>query len=111
MKTKRKTKKILCVCRWGNIRSVALARLLKKEGFDALSCGVNAMREDTKKMLANWADVILIPSEKYRVYFSEYEKKVFDMEIGEDIWKDADHPDLLLLVKRRYYRVKAQLYF
>ena len=106
-----KKTKILCVCRWGNIRSVAMARLLKKQGYDALAGGINAMQYETLDMLCNWADVILFAMEEFMEFVpGDYYEKFIDMEIGHDIWKDADHPDLLKLVERRIYANKAQFH-
>ena len=102
---------ILVVCRWGNIRSVAFAYLLKKEGFDALACGVMASSAPTLEMLANWAQVIFIVDSVYRSYIpANYHHKVIDAQIGEDIWKDANNPELKTIARRSYYANKAKLW-
>lgn len=50
--------KILCICERGNSRSVALAYLFKDWlGQDALSMGITASSEDTKRMLYEWAEL------------------------------------------------------
>ena len=103
--------KVLCVCRWGNIRSVALARLLKHEGYDALACGVNAHSPQTFAMLSGWADFIFVAKREFSLAIPEaYKTKVIDARIGEDIWLDADHPDLMAVVKRVYKDNKTRLW-
>lgn len=107
---KNKTK-ILTVCRHGNIRSIAMARILKKEGYDAIPIGITEAQPDTLEMLAKWADKILFADSKFMQFLpQQYKDKFMDMELGEDIWKDANHPDLLQKIERKYYALKSQLY-
>ena len=52
--------KILCLGRKGNNRAVALACLLKLKGHDAMSAGMRCMGRDTRKMMLDWADKIIL---------------------------------------------------
>lgn len=105
-------RKILCICRYGNIRSVALARLLKKERFDALACGIIPNAKDTLQMLMRWADKILVVETSLIQFLPEgFEKKIVDMEIGEDVWHDPFNSDLELVTKRAWYANKARILY
>lgn len=91
--------KILCVCANGNVRSVALARLLKKRHHEAI--GVGLKQYSLVLLLASWAeriyamdDVIaarlheILPADQAALVSLRY-------DIGPDDWKISDHPDLL----------------
>ncbi len=56
--------KILCLGRKGDVRSVALAWLLKHRGHDAIAVGMRCMKKDTRKMMLDWADLIILLHEK-----------------------------------------------
>ena len=52
--------KILTVCEHGNVRSVALAYLLKViYGYDVLAIGMKETGIETQNMLFTWADTII----------------------------------------------------
>ena len=80
--------KILCICSHGNVRSVALAYLLKTlYGYDALACGLEEMGEETKNMLVNWADKVIILTSKFDTDKMKIGKKMlYVLDVGEDIW-------------------------
>lgn len=53
--------KILCICANGNSRSVALAYILKEElGHEAIAVGFYTAKKETRKMLCEWADRIIV---------------------------------------------------
>ena len=53
--------KVLCTCENGNSRSVALAYILKRQyGFDALAMGLHVSMPQTKDMLFDWADQVVL---------------------------------------------------
>ena len=104
-------KKLLCVCQQGNIRSVALARLLKSEGNDTIACGVNANSQETLKMLCEWADKVLVVENSLANGLPKgFEDKIVQMNIGGDIWNNTHHPDLELVVRNCYYAKKANIW-
>lgn len=112
--------RILCVCRSGNVRSVTLARLLRKRGHAVFSVGVKgAWARDARDQiitLSMWADRIfhqadaesdlmeLLPDELH-------EKCDVRFDVGPDDWKHPDDPHLLAemraLVDRYHGRVNA----
>jgi len=88
--------RVLCVCHSGNVRSITLARLLRKRGHEAI--GVGLKQETLLPLLAEWAE---------RIYPMDFEvgaelvtrgwtaKVRQDYYVGLDDWKVPDHPDLL----------------
>ena len=51
--------RILCVCRWGHSRSVAMAKTLHHMKIEAVSGGFQGAGPEVLQMLSAWADVIL----------------------------------------------------
>ena len=94
--------KILCVCQRGNVRSVAMAFLLKDiMGYnDTLSCGIETASPETFAMLANWADKIFVVAhqEVIRKVPKKWRKKTVAIDIGEDQWGSSMHTGLLKLL-------------
>lgn len=96
--------KVLTICAHGNIRSVALAYLLKTiYGYDVLACGVEDTGEDTFLMLYNWADkvILLDPNLMGKVEkklgfdpLNDYKDKFQFLDVGEDKWHDANAEEL-----------------
>ena len=98
--------KVLCMCQGGNTRSVSLKFLLKiRYDIDALACGWEYNTEETRRMLYQWADRIIVlhddfaehvPDEFHRT--SDGTRKLHQFHVGDDIWTGAGgafHPDLL----------------
>lgn len=116
--------RVLCVCKSGNVRSVTLARLLRKRGAEVLSCGVDkSYTTYTLRILTGWANVIYcqkdaqarlwelltgdIPQDQLdhnpevsNYYKSLREKISTQFDVGPDDWKIPDHPDLLARMRR-----------
>lgn len=89
--------KILCLCRAGVVRSVALAKILKELfGHDALSVSWQYNSKKTLDILFEWAETIAIVEPGYHKYVPKrYSSKVVLVDIGEDDWHDAIHPELI----------------
>lgn len=96
--------KALCVCGSANVRSVTLARLLKKRGYAIFCAGTDEEygKEGLSMVvaLAEWADVIYSQADaadKLRAMLPEslHEKIDLRYDVGPDDWKVPDHPDLL----------------
>lgn len=90
--------KILSLCQWGLVRSVAVRRILIDElGADVIAAGIEKNDEETLKMLGDWADVIFIAAKN--LAFSP-NASVFDrnkiklLNIGDDVWQNPRHKDL-----------------
>lgn len=83
-----KTPKVLCVCRNGNSRSVALAWLLKhKYHLDALAIGIRKNDHDTQDMLYRWADKIIVLDRRFLSEIPhEFAEKTMAFHVGRDIW-------------------------
>ena len=95
-------KHILCVCEFGNNRSVTMAWLLKHvSNFETLACGLNYHTIETKKMLFEWADVIVVPQQELLAFIPEEHKhKIKFYNIGEDIYPRPHNPELLRKAKK-----------
>lgn len=98
--------KILCVCQKGNSRSVALAWFLRTEyGHETIPIGIRSLTDETKKMMYEWADLIILVSKRYRSEIpEEYRKKLKIWHVGTDIWFKGFADDLI--TKYRYYMGK-----
>lgn len=89
----------LCVCHSGNVRSITLARLLRKRGHEAI--GVGLKQRSLVPLLAGWAERIyamddlvcarlreVLPAEQATLVSLRY-------DVGPDDWHLPQHPDLL----------------
>ena len=90
------TKKILCICDWGNVRSVAMAQYIKELNgkhqdfsereeelkYEAIAIGTQVTSFKTETLLMAWADKIIDMSEGGREF------------IGRDDWHNPRHPEL-----------------
>lgn len=91
------TQRVLCICRNGQVRSVA-ARFLLSDlfGFRKVVCiGWELNDYETLDELCKWADVIMVvgrPSD-WGLYVPK--DKTINIEIGEDIYGHYLHPRLL----------------
>lgn len=95
--------KILCLGRKGDIRSVALAWLLKgTRGHDAIAVGMRHMGKDTRKIMLDWADLIILLHEKCQEGIpEEYWGKLKIWEIGraDEYFKEFDKHLIEMLAK------------
>jgi len=79
--------KILCIGRKGDSRSVALAWLLKQKGHDAIAVGMRCMYRDTRKIMLDWAELIVVLHEKCQEGVpQEYWNKLKIWEVGKDTY-------------------------
>src|SRR5258708_3668154 len=101
----------LTMCNGGNVRSVTLARMLRKRGHEAIAAGCDSdWSLGTIIMLTNWADVIYIMgddslrklhrrmdvAEVSTVQVGMIESKISQQyKVGFDAWVVPQHPDLL----------------
>lgn len=121
--------RVLCVCNGGNVRSVTLARFLRRKGYEALSCGVDqAYTDRTLLMLFDWAEVIYIQRDSavrlgerprwqvrdqderwisfhyHNTDDGQYRTGYLDLrfDVGHDDWLIPDHPDLRRRIRALY---------
>jgi len=89
--------KVLCVCRNGNSRSVALAWLLKhKHGQDALAMGLRKNSHETQALLYKWADLIILTASKYAEEIPEaFRAKLRVWDVGPDTYFQGFSQELL----------------
>ena len=95
------SKKILCVCRGGKVRSVALAALLSEMGHNAHSCGLR--HKMAIQIAGRWADHVLVVN--YPDSLPDRVQKLCGREVtivptGVDIWLDPRNPDLNSLLRQ-----------
>jgi hypothetical protein len=89
-----KDQRVLCVCRRGEVRSVAVRSILTLLGFrKVLACGWETNDEETFKMLVDWADVVLVVGSEWAAPYP-LDKTVL-LDIGPDVWGRHNHPDLV----------------
>ena len=95
--------RILTICRMGTVRSVAMAHVLKVKGFDAIPAGVAANSPETLDMLSKWAELILVMYKPLtRGLNIKFSRKIRITDVGEDVWGNPLHPDLMKLALRFY---------
>ena len=101
--------KILCICNFGNVRSVALKnsfRMLNKKEikYDALSVGLLCTSVDTLTYLMDWADLIIDLADnnlKERNFLILYAGEKYKREdIGGDRWSNPFDEELKEIVKK-----------
>jgi hypothetical protein len=97
------------MCQGGNTRSVALKFLLKmRYDIDALACGWDFNTEETRLMLYEWADRIIVLDDDFLQYVPEKfhktafgKPKLHSFHVGDDIWTGAGgafHPELVQML-------------
>lgn len=96
--------KILTVCNGGNCRSVTLASMLKQDdkSVECLSIGVRTSSKATFRLLANWADKIVIVADGAvrKKFPEEFIDKLIWLDIGKDKWEQAMNPNLVKLIQK-----------
>lgn len=99
--------KILAVCVNGNVRSVTLARLLKRRGHDALACGVDRNSTETISMLCVWADKIFVTDWELRKDIPLNLRYKIDggVDVGQDVWGRAMHPELVKIMEEKIQKL------
>lgn len=84
--------KILCVCRRGNSRSAGFATLLRERcKVESLCCGIEAVTDDTWKMLYAWADKVIVMYEPLIAQIPQPHDKLLLCDVGHDVyWRGID---------------------
>lgn len=88
--------KFVCMCQGGNVRSVGMAFALKyPHQQDAIACGWEGNTEETRNMLFEWADRIIIMQGEFARYIPDrFKEKLRVVDVGPDRYGSAFHPDL-----------------
>ena len=93
---------IVCICRHGQVRSVAARYILAGYGYyRVLCCGWESTHEETLAMLYMWANAVLIVGRPSDWRLNIPADKVCMIEVGKDTYDRYDNPDLLKLVDDR----------
>jgi len=103
-----KNVKILCVCREGNVRSVATKRRLnRRKYFNVVAVGIAASTPELKNMLCSWADIILIAEPHHIKGLPDIAAKKInnDFTIGADVWSNFNNPELQELIKHQLNKI------
>lgn len=93
---------IVTQCQGGHVRSVALKYLLTyKYGHNVLACGWESNNKETREMLYDWADYIIILDKNMEQYVDKKfhfkedgSRKLFCYHVGEDRFGNPFHPEL-----------------
>lgn len=97
--------KVLCLGRKGDSRSACLAWMLKQLGHDAIAVGMRCMGKDTRIMMLDWADIIVLLHEKCGEGVArEYWGKLKMWPIDKDIWFKGFDPGLVEILKTHMKR-------
>lgn len=93
--------KIVTTCQGGHVRSVALKYLLTyKYNHEVLACGWESNTLETRTMLYNWADYIVIMQREMEQYIPDEFKtdggrrKLYCYDVGPDNYGNPFHPQL-----------------
>ena len=79
--------RILTVCAHGNVRSVAMAYLIKTiyhHEHEVIPIGVKDITSRTLDMLIDWSDKIVVMDKLLVATIAS--PKVFVADVGEDVW-------------------------
>lgn len=92
-----KNHKVVCVCRAGQVRSVAARHILADRfGFcKVLACGWEKNDAETVDMLCAWADVVLVVGRGDDWKLPTPPEKTVLLNVGPDVWGDYRNPQLL----------------
>lgn len=102
MKGEETTRRFLVVCDGGNVRSHALAYILKWDYHqEAIAVGRIYMSDETMRVFSEWADVIVVVQPHMSESIPESEHgKVVCWDMGTDKWGQDFKPGLLQSAQR-----------
>jgi len=92
--------RILCVCDRGVSRSPTIAALLMNKGHEAISLGCETSSQHTRRILAAWADKIILTDLGQRERFSELDGRKTEVWPIADAYPRPHNPKLRLRVLR-----------
>jgi len=107
--------KILAMCQGGHVRSVS-AKFLLHYGqmgtpygqgplHDVICCGWQSNSDETKIMLYQWADKIIVMDENFKKFIPPiYHPKTIVFHVGDDVFGAAFHPELMGMIWDKYQK-------
>lgn len=88
--------RFVCVCHMGICRSGALVLALRESGVDAIAVSAYLGSLTHRYMLYEWATYIVVMQPHFANEVPEqYASKLRCLDVGEDIWSNPTHPELL----------------
>lgn len=104
--------RVVCICRGGQVRSVATRYILADRfGFRrVLVCGWEKNDKETVEMLCRWADAVVVVGSTGNWWHTPdpmFEDKTHRLNIGEDRWGVYNHPELVALLTPLIERIVA----
>jgi hypothetical protein len=97
---KRPRLKVVCVCRGGNVRSVAMKMIVNRYlDHSTLACGLDTNDEETRNFLFVWADVIVVMHhDMFASIPPFFFAKTFIFHVGNDVWGNPFDEELQLAI-------------
>ncbi len=94
--------KILCVCSRGVIKSVGFGWILKQKGYEVLSMGWGHSSPDTRKMLFDWSDRIVLVDEYINFEDTpEWKAKGVRIDVPSGVYQSPLDSELLGLAQEK----------
>jgi len=93
--------RILCVCDHGSSRSVHIADQLRYRGHEAIPIGATTTSEETRTLLADWADLVIFTDPTQRQLFPDCESRLWQLP---DAYPRPYNAELLGLVRHHLER-------
>lgn len=94
----KKSLKILTVCEHGNVRSVAMAYLIKvvyHHRHEVIPIGIKDISDNTRQMLFDWADKIIFMDQTLVPIPLHENDKLYLVDVGKDVWNNPQAQELL----------------
>ncbi len=86
--------KFLCICEQGNVRSYALARILKHAQHEAINIGTQNFTADSIDHFAYWSNYIIVLTNTWKTIKPVYAPKIIFTDFTTDKWGTPFSRDL-----------------
>lgn len=100
--------KILTICEHGNVRSVAMAYLIKtiyQHKHEVIPVGIKDISAQTFQMLFNWCDkAVFMDKDLVPIPLHENDKLAL-IDLGKDRWFNSKDQELLHLCMKNLYKL------
>jgi hypothetical protein len=93
--------RILCVCDHGSSRSVHIADQLRYRGHEAIPIGATKTSDETRTLLAGWADLVVFTDAAQQQLFPPVESRIWAMP---DLFPRPYNAQLLAIVRHHLER-------
>ncbi len=91
--------RILTICEWGAVRSVACEHALKEMGHDAMAVGWHTTSRHILQCLCRWSEAICV-MEGWMIEYvpDEFRDKVRVIDVGPDHWHNPFDQELRAII-------------